>query len=190
MSTLKITKDRYAFEKIGMEEIEGLTKGMVKLMIPVKEHLKQAVYWNDLALRKSEYKSRDGFIPYSSNCGGIELQVIVPKCEEYSFPFLDFEECDECTAEKQCGYDGQECAGDYDGHFDSNLRIWLKFEGLENGRMSFYLYCGGGNNDAPYFRTKFEPTLFEDSFTARSLPELERVASKRIAKLIKFLKVR
>lgn len=185
-TSLKIVKE-YSFSKVGIDEIDGLKEVMIALMQPVKEWVKESIYWNDCDLDESEYKSRDGFIPYSHNFGGIELTVIIPSVERDTFSFLEYGECDECKPgdNNQCGYNGQECASESEGHLDAKLRIWLKFEGLENGVMSFYLYLGGGNGDAPYFRTKGEATVFELSFTAKSLAGLKRTGAAAIKKMFK-----
>jgi hypothetical protein len=180
--------------KIGLDEIEGLKDAMAEVLKPLVDHLKDKIYWNDLELQSSEYKSRDGFSPYSHNCGGLDLTVVIPKCEEYDFSYLGFGECDECTAETQCGYNGQECGADGEGHLDAKLRVWLKFEGLEtdangeNGVMSFYLVLSGGNEDAPYFREKYSSTYFESDFQAASISSFKKKAAKHIAKLIKLMK--
>lgn len=185
---LKISR-RFGFEKIGVDEIEGLKSVLLKVMTPLTEHLKQSIYWNDLKPDWSEYKGRDGFIPHSDNHGGPELTIIIPKCESYEFGFLEFGECDECAGETQCGYNGQECSSESEGHCDAKLRFWLKFEGLnDQNEMEFWLYCGGGNGDAPYFRTKYESDIFETSFSAKTLKQVETRGVKAIKALIKVIK--
>jgi hypothetical protein len=188
--------------KIGLDEINGLEKAMTDVLKPVLEHIQDRVYWdNPLKFEPSEYLSRDGFIPHRSNCGGMELVVIVPKCEEHDFSFLGFGDCGYCEelAVKNelnshgeiaaCGYGGQECSSDSEGHLDAKLRVWLKLEPLdENGVMHFYLVLSGGNGDAPYFREKASSTYFESEFEAKSIAEFKRVAAKHIAKLIKVMK--
>jgi hypothetical protein len=175
-----------------MHEIGHLAATLRELMVPVQEHLKEHVYWNDCAIEDTEYKSRDGFIPYAHNCGGIEVSLVIPKCEEYSFPYLEFGECDECKPDDKgngyCGYGGQECTFEGDGHLDAKLRVWLKFEGLEGGVMKFWLYAGGGNGDAPYFRTKYEHDIFKLDFEAKTIAGVRREGAKAIAKLLKKLK--
>lgn len=194
---LKI-KDSY---KIGIDEIEGLEVIMTELLGPVLRAIQDRVYWTDkLQIEPTEYGARDGFMPYSSNCGGVQIQCIVPQSEEYNFKFLEFGECDACQEllEKkeldshneiaQCGYDGQECSSYSEGHLDANLRVWLKFEGLTGGLMKFYLYCGGGNGDAPYFRTRDEKTVFESDFSVKTLAELKRIGKKEVKKLLEVIK--
>ena len=107
---------------------------------------------------------------------------------------MEFGECEECGDAKkypqgdhQCGYDGVECADESDGGLDAALRIWFKFEGLEDGALKFYLYAGGGNGDAPYFRTKGEIDLFEASFECKSLGGLKRAAAKHVKALLKAM---
>jgi len=181
--------------KVGMDEIPGLEAAMREAFKPVVEHLQDLAYWNrETDAEKSEYKRRDGFIPHSHNCGGLEWSTVVPSCVKYEFDFLEFGECDECgkadeypEGDHQCGYKGFECAYESEGHLDAKLRVWFKFEGLEDGTLKFYLYAGGGNGDAPYFRTKYETDLFEASFEAKSLAGIQRTASKHIKALLKVL---
>lgn len=182
-------KKTYEFEKIGLNEVIGLKVAMEEVLQPIVNHLERSIHWiDDLKFSETEYRSRDGFIPYESNCGGMELCEIIPKCEEYNFSFLEFGECDECNGETQCGYEGMECAGDSEGHNDAKLRVWLKFEGIENGIMSFYLVLSGGNGDAPYFREKSSTTYFESEFKACSLEAFKRIATGHVAELLKVMK--
>lgn len=188
-SLIKIDqKDSY---KIGLDEVVGLKKEMLKIFKPVEEAIKDEAYWarDGQIMEESEYKSRDGFIPYSHNCGGLEINLVIPKCEEYSFGYLEFGEWD---GEHYC--DGKdtnncECPYDQDGEYDAKLRVWFKFEGYdqETGELEFYLYLGGGNGDAPYFRTKAEVTVFEASFSCKSVKGLKRAASKHIKALLKVI---
>jgi hypothetical protein len=171
--------------KVGINEIEGLTDAMTKALIPIQNLVKERVYWNDAEICQTEYIGRDGFIPYSHNHGGVEISLVIPKCESYEFDFLEFGECDECDGEKQCGYKKQECGSESEGHLDAKLRIWLKFEGIDNNEMHFYLYLGGGNGDAPYFRTKHEKTIFETEFTAKTISSFKLEAKKQVEKLLK-----
>jgi hypothetical protein len=190
MTKLKIDNSSY---KVGVNEIEGLADAMRNALAPVSEFLKGKVYWDDCTVEPTEYKSRDGFIPYTDNCGGFEISLVIPKCESCEFDFLEFGECDECGKETdsdghlmQCGYEGQECASDNEGHLDAHLRVWLKFEGLsDDGTMEFYLTCHGGNGDAPYFRTKYSVDIFETEFTAKSIAGVSRQAKIAVAKLLK-----
>ena len=202
MSHLRLVKEEYAqtknigkitvsvdqYSKIGINEVLGLKAEMIRLMKPIQEQVKSLVYWDECELQESEYKARDGFLPYSHNCGGLELSLIVPKCEEYDFDFLDFGKCDECKPgdNNQCGYNSQECAEESEGYLNARLRIWFKFEGIsDSNKLQFYLYAGGGNGDAPYFRTKYETTIFEAAFECASVAGLQRAASKHIKQLIK-----
>lgn len=171
-----------AYTKIGIDEIEGLKEVMKGLMKPVQDFIQDKVYWSKVELEESEYKSCDGFIPYRSNCGGIEISEIIPKCEEYDWKFIEFGECDdkECDHELECGYE-------IDGHLDAKLRLWFKFEGIENNKLKFYLYMGGGNGDAPYFRVKAEQTYFEREFSVKSLDELKTKGKKYINELLKAM---
>jgi len=180
MTALKIDRNSY---KIGLDEIQGLEKAMTEVLNPVLESVTDRVYWSDdLKFESTEYRSRDGFMAYSSNCGGMELLVIVPKCEEYSFKFLEFGECDdkECDHEQECGYESE-------GHLDAKLRVWLKLEPMTGDTMNFYLVLSGGNGDAPYFREKASSTYFESEFSAKTIAEFKKKAKSEIAKLLKVI---
>ena len=183
-------KKEYPFSKVGMDEIVGLEDAMRKVFKPIETTLLDKMYWcrgdEDGIVHKAEYKSRDGFIPHSHNCGGLKIVQVVPKCEEYEFGFLEFGEWD---GEHYCeDTDNCECHYDCDGEYDALLDIWFKFEGLdeETGELKFYLVLSGGNNDAPYFRN--QPTLFEAEFTCKSIAGLNRAASKHIKALLKLIK--
>lgn len=170
--------------KIGLNEVEGLKEALFETIKPVQDALKNKIYWNDCSFEESEYKSRDGFIAHSHNHGGLELTVIIPKCEESYFGFLEFGECDdtECDHESGCGYEDE-------GHLDAKLRIWLKFEGLDDsGKLNFYIVLSGGNGDAPYFREKYSETIFEAEFSASSVQGVKRAASKHIKALLKTVR--
>jgi hypothetical protein len=184
--------------KTGINEVKGLKQVLIKLMRPVQDAVKERVYWSDCELGATEYESRDGFIPYSHNCGGIELRLVIPKCESYEFEFLEFGECDECGKPelgldrygnpKQCGYNGDECASESDGHLDAILRVWLKFEGIQDdGSLQFYFYVGGGNGDAPYFRTGREATVFEETLNVKSLAGLVRRGPAIVNRMLKAM---
>ncbi len=186
MKQLLIKEDPKS-HKIGINEVVGLKQAITEVMKPIQQALKDKVYWNDCKLEELEYKSRDGFIPYSHNCGGLELAVIVPKCEEYDFGFLTFGEWD---GEHYCDgtdKDNCECMYDQDGEYDAYLRIILKFEGIEDGKLKFYLSMHGGNGDAPYFRTKYSEDYFEADFECSSIEGLKRASSKHVKALIKIL---
>lgn len=184
---LKITR-KYEFEKIGVNEIEGLNAILRDALQPIADHIKEGIYWTDkVEITDTEYRSRDGFIPYSHNCGGVEICEIIPECEQYAFSYLEFGEwdgahyCDDDANKDEC-----DCPYDYDGHYDAKLRIWLKFEGIDaNGVMSFYLVMSGGNGDAPYFREKYSSTYFEKSFEAKTLTEVKARASSAVNQLLK-----
>lgn len=181
--------NRYS-KKIGVNEIIGLKDAMRDLMKPLQESILDKTYWNNqIDLIDSEYLSRDGFWAHSHNCGGLEISEIIPQCEEHNFTHLTFGEWDGqhyCDGKDK---DNCECPYDSDGHYDAKLRIWFKFEGYDPNtkELSFYLYCGGGNGDAPYFRTKYEETVFEASFTCKSVEGLNRAASKHFKALMKVI---
>lgn len=185
-NSIKLTEQASQSYKIGVDEIVGLSEAIFAALLPVKNQLKTMIYWDDLKMTPVEYKRRDGFIPHSHNCGGLELGVILPKCEEYEFDHLvDFgDHDDDCELMTK----GEECScGEQDGHLDAFLRIRLKFEGIQkDGSLQFYLFAEGGNHDAPYFRNT--PTVFEAEFSAKSVAGVKRAASKSVAKLIKLIK--
>mgnify|MGYP001613225003 CR=1 FL=1 len=179
-------KKEFGFGKVGIDEVVGLKDILKDLIIPVVDRLKQDVYWDDLILYESEYKVRDGFIPYSHNCGGVEIGLMIPECESYEFPYLEFGECEneECNTETH-----EYCSCDDENHLSAHLRIWFKFEGInEVGDMEFYLVMSGGNNDAPYFRENYQPILFEKSFNASTLKQVRSKGIKAIKELIKSMK--
>lgn len=185
--SLVITKD-YPFSKVGMNEVKGLETVLRALAKPVLEDLKSKIYWDEsLSFEPAEYRSRDGFIPYSHNHGGLQLHTVIPSCEQYEFSCLEFGECDEeyCDCHKE---DSQECALEIDGHKDAALNIWLKFEGLsETGMMQFYFVVSGGNGDAPYFRESHLAIIFEESFEAKSFVSLHRKGQAVIKRMLKVL---
>lgn len=175
--------------KVGINEVAGLETAMREIVAPLLKEIRSKTYWDrDSDFEVNEYKSRDGFIPYSDNCGGLEYTAIIPECESYDWSFLEFGEWD---GEHYCDgsdKDNCECPDDNDGHYDAKFRVWFKFEGIEDGEMKFWLYMGGGNGDAPYFRTKYEATVFEASFTAKTLSELKLKAKKPVQDLLKIIK--
>lgn len=180
-SKLPLTKDAHKSYKIGVDEIVGLKAAMQSVMTPVRDSLRDKAYWNrELEFDDLEYKSRAGFIPYSHNCGGVELGMHVPECEQYTWDFLEFGEHDDsCCSENECNADGE---------LDAYLRIILKFEGVDaDGNLNFYLNAAGGNNDAPYFRVSNLPDLFEAEFSCKSIAGLKRAASKHIKAVLKLI---
>lgn len=169
---------------VGIDEVVGLKDEMRSVFKKITNELNGRIYWGTL-VHESEYKRRDGFIPHSHNNGGLEISEVIPKCEEHEFDFLEFGDYD-CKG-NSCPKD--ECNCNNDGELDSHLRIWFKFEGIdqETQALKFYLYMGGGNNDAPYYRSKYEPTIFEAEFEAKSVKGLSRAASSHVKSLIKVL---
>lgn len=186
--------------KIGVNEIDGLKMAMKNAMGPLVSIIQEKMYWTTVELTEAEYKSRDGFIPSSHNCGGIMIREIIPSIERHEFSFLEFGNCVDCDAltelnkngEKQlCGHNGVECANETEGYLDASFRVWLKFEGLnEKGGMDFYLVASGGNNDAPYFREQYMGILFEEGFSAQSVKQFETIASATINKMLKKLNLK
>jgi hypothetical protein len=187
MKTLKINKE-YPFSKVGIDEIKGLKAEMINVFKPILNTITYKSDCNDSILEEAEYKSRDGFIPHSDNCGGLIISQIIPYSEKYAFGFIEFGDCDEqfCT----CHVDNNsECELEVDGDKDAILRIWFKFEGInDKGELEFYLVMSGSNNDAPYFREKYQPVLFERSFTSKSISGIKKAASKSIKDLLKVIK--
>ncbi len=189
MKTVTLTPDARHSYKIGVDEIEGLKAAMTEVMRPIQAAIKSKIYWSDVSLDDAEYKSRDGFIPHSHNCGGIRITEIIPKCEESSFDFLEFGECeyyDDPEFADSCGPNGSGCTCDDENHLSAKLAVWLKFEGLDDdGTLKFYLILHGGNNDAPYFRQSKD--IFGAEFTCKSVKGLKRAAAKHVKKLVKII---
>ncbi len=175
--------------KIGLNEVQDLKETMLEIMKPIQAALKSKIYYSEVDLDEAAYKSCDGFIPYSHNCGGIEISEVIPKCEEYDFSYLEFGDC-EHTSDDDCGYDddgSSECVNECEGHLDAALKIFFKFEGLDkNGTGSFYIILHGGNSDAPYFRSSTD--IYEAEFDASTMDELKRNSQKAISDLIRIIK--
>lgn len=179
---MRQVKMQYSFEKKGMDETPGLEKALRDVLKPLETHLVETlgVYWG-YNVDKAEYKSRDGFIPYKHNCGGIQIGVHLPVNEKYQFDFVDWEYGIE-SDDDVC--DHENC----DGHCDGFLSVWLKFEGVENGVGKFYLVASAGTQDAPYFRISKLPTIFEVEFEAKNMTEVRKQGAIAVKKLIKALK--
>lgn len=179
------TTQEYDFTKIGLNEVKGLEEVLRELVASIEAHLKDNIYWNECKFDQAEYQSRDGFIAHSHNHGGLELGVVIPKCEEYDFEFLEFGECDsdECDHDHSCDYEDE-------GHLDAYLRIFFKFEGFceTTGKMKFYLELSGGNGDAPYFRTKYLADIFSIEFEAKDFKELRTKGKIVVNKLLKVMR--
>ena len=184
--SLNITSNQYSY-KVGMSEVVGLEASIVKCLAPLKAVINKKLWWTKPEFDKAEYLHRDGFIPHSHNCGGLQFNATIPKCEEYKFAKLEFGEVtDDDLADCKTDAEREEMEQSYndEGHLDCHLSIWFKFEGFnDNGEMMFYLVASAGNNDAPYFRTI--PTIFEDSFTCKTLKQLEYLGKKKVEKMIK-----
>lgn len=179
--------------KVGLDEVNGLREALVEAFKPVLEALDAKLYWHDeLGWDSLEYKSRDGFIPYSHNHGGLEIQLVIPKCEAGEFPYLEFGECDECDYSKEdglCGYNGQECGSESENYLDAAFRLIVKFEGIEeDGSLNFYINLCGGNGDAPYFRVNHLADVYDAEFSSKSLAGIKRAASKHVKALVQLIK--
>lgn len=168
--------------KVGVDEVVGLKDAMQNVMQPILNVIREKAYWDSrLEFDVMEYKSRDGFIPYSSNCGGVVIALHVPECEQYDWGFLEFGEMTE-------EYTRNEDRWENEGELDAYLRIILKFEGIGNdGNMSFYINVSGGNNDAPYFRINQLPDLYEGEFTCKSIAGLKRRSAKHVRAILKLV---
>ena len=92
------------------------------MLKPVQDKIQAEVYWDKVEIDASEYKGRDGFIPFSSNCGGIQITEVLPKCEADSFKYVDFGDCYEPDGDME----NHEC----NEHCHAKVRVWLKFEGI------------------------------------------------------------
>lgn len=167
--------------KIGVDEVAGLMDELKRVMSPIRDALNEKAYWAEIDFDSLEYKSRDGFIPYSHNCGGVELGLQVPECESLDWGFLEFGELTE-------EYLRDDEPWENEGELDAYLRIILKFEGFDDaGNMQFYLNVSGGNNDAPYFRTAEMPDLFEAEFTCKKIEHIKMKARPYIRKILKMI---
>lgn len=164
--------------KIGMDEVQGLEGVIRSLLKPVIKSLQDKIYWSgDIQPEPAEYLSRDGFIASKSNCGGLQFKAVIPRCEQGSFDFMDWNNCD---------FNNEGESHECDDYCDGYLNIWFKFEGIEGGIMKFYLVMSGGDQDAPYFRNV--TTLFEAEFTAKTFTELKRKGKTQINKLLKIVR--
>ena len=174
--------------KIGLNEVVGLEAAMREVLAPLVKVLRRKMYWNDsVDFDQVEYKSRDGFIPHSHNLGGLSVFTVVPKCEEHCFDFLTFggyEYDASLTDEENISCEDNE---DGEGHNDAAMRIWFKFEGIDDGRLNFYIIMDGGNGDAPYFRTQHLTDLYTAEFNCKSLAGIKRAASKHIKAILKMM---
>lgn len=187
---IKLTEEAKYSYKIGSQEIEGLEAEMHRLMKPVLDVLRDKMYWNrEAEFETVEYKSRDGFIAHSHNCGGLMFHAVIPECESMEFGFLSFGEWDGTHYCDETDIENCNCSEAQDGEYDAAIRIWFKFEGIqEDGSLKFYLVVAGGNGDAPYFRTQYEETYFEAEFSCKSISGLKRAAAKHIKAVLKLLK--
>ena len=185
-NSLKVISSEYTY-KIGMNEVQGLEASLNKCLEPLKKLLEEKIYWSKVEFERAEYLRRDGFIPHSHNCGGLQFNVTIPKCESYGFGSIEFGEVTDDDL-KDCKNDQEreevEQSYEDEGHLDAHLSIWFKFEGFnESGEMKFYLVASAGNDDAPYFRNI--PTIFETDFTVKTLKQLEFRGLQAVKKLIK-----
>lgn len=178
---VKLTENANQSYKIGVDEIEGLRAALVDAISPVTKALKSKIYWYDeIEINDLEYKSRDGFIPYSHNFGGVKIGLHIPECESYEFDFLEFGE-PEINEETGEPFENE-------GELDAYLRIIIKFEGFDDdGYMTFYVNVSGGNNDAPYFRVKNMPDLFEAEFRCKTVSGIKRASNKAVKGILKLM---
>lgn len=176
-------EDKYCY-KYGIDDMQPLKSAMLHALVPIQLHLQKNIYWSNVCIDYTEYKSRDGFIPHSSNCGGVEICEIIPRYELYDFTFIPVTECWEPNEKYEGDLENHEC----DEHCNHKLRVWFKFEGLDDkGNGMFWLYCGGGNGDAPYFRVEHEQDIFEHSFKAKNVADFKIKAKKAVSKLLKVM---
>ena len=175
--------------KIGLHEVVGLKAAMTRVMQPLLVALNDAESWCGdgwFKLSEAEYKSRDGFIPHTHNCGGLMIESVLPECGQSDFPSLNWPEytpSEDGMTDDQQDEERQSYADN--GYLDCHLRIWLKFEGFDNrGNMQFYLVASSCD-EAPYFRHRNAVNHFEASFTAATLSSFERKAAVQIRKLVK-----
>lgn len=170
--------------KIGIDEMPELRLAMFEVLKPILVTLNNQQSATDrlFEFSEAEYKSRDGFIPYSHNHGGVQITGHIPEFCKDDYSWISFGEHDD-----DCKY--HECNCDDDGLLDAYLVLWLKYEGLdENGVGQFYIVVSAGNEDAPYFRIKNMPTVFESSFEASSVDEFKRRVDIHVANIIRMIK--
>lgn len=160
----------------------------------VKEFLIDELNFTDNRVQEIECRSRDGFMPYSSNKGGYQAHSYGSQLDAYFEP-TDFEEYDKLCVETydeklkdalkennltQEVYDKgisnddkdilaireefEQYCSDYDS---SAIQAMFKIE----NDTTIYFYVGIGGRDAPYFRS-FESS-FDHEITFDSIEELE-----------------
>ena len=178
MSTLRSFSSRKQY----LDENDMLNLTVKKSLGPLQDYLKNRMYWNsECELTPVECRSRDGFIPYSDNCGGYELHAVIPYCEHGDDSVLD-EYCFNAEGDLLDDFD---C----DGNYDKGLYIIFKYEGVnEKNEHVFYVNCSYGNGDAPYFRTKHLPTIFENEIKGKSISVIKNKLDKTIKVMIETLK--
>jgi hypothetical protein len=178
--------------KVGVDEVVGLERVMRHVLKPLLGALNDANSWSGdgwVKFDKAEYKSRDGFIPYAENCGGVLIDGVIPSCGISDFPGIEgneFEPSSPTLTDDE--YQAELESAEGEGHLDSHLRVFFKFEGFDDkGHMKFYLNAAY-SNEAPYFRHhKHSVDLFEVEFTASTLVELNAKAPKHVARCIKSI---
>lgn len=180
--------------KVGVDEIVGLKAELRNAIKPLVAALKSEVYWmNEIPVESIEYKSRGGFIPHSHNHGGVEINLVIPKCEGYKFPALEFGECEGCNDDctKCTRFDENssgECVSENEGHLDARLRIIILFEGInENDELEFYVNVCGGNGDAPYFRIQHLGDLYNGEFKASTVGDVVKKSKRCVNAAIKSI---
>jgi len=157
--------------------LNALVKESIK---PLQVHLKDFMYWSDVKFEDIECRSRDGFIPYSNNCGGYSFHSVIPYCEHGDDSVLD----DDCYVDGELQDDF-----DCDGHYDKGLFIQFKYEGLdEKNNHVFYMNISYGNGDAPYFRNKYIPTIFEREIRDKTIFGIKKKLNTVVKAMIKTLK--
>lgn len=170
----------FSLDKPYLDQNLMLDSTLKQAIASLKAYLKDKMYWSSCDFESVECRSRDGFIPYKDNCGGYQIHEIVPYCEHGDNSVLD-EYC----------YENGELLDDFDsdGHYDKGLYIIFKYEGLDDkGNHVFYINASYGNNDAPYFRTKHLPTIFENEIKGKSLSVIKNKLDKTVKVLINKLK--
>lgn len=192
--SIQLTPNAHNSYKIGLNEVVGLEEAMELALKPILDHLNEiSRTWSGDGWFKfdtAEYKSRDGFIAHSHNLGGVMIESIIPKCGEYDFGFLEFGEYETDGLEDltESEIDSRRESEESEGYLDAKLRIWLKLESLDDESLNFYLVMSGGNGDAPYFREKHQPTLFEASFACSSVFDLAITARPHVEALMAVIK--
>ena len=70
------------------------------------------------------------------------ISLVIPKCEEYEFDFLNFGdyETDGLEGLTEDEIESRRSCEESEGHLDAALHIWFKFEGYDKNRRPKLLF--------------------------------------------------